>query len=179
MQQIQSFIAGIDPLTLWLGAVMATGLLVGIFSGYFKARKIQPKGFRWRIFRNEIFFAALNLVVTGVILGAPMKFLQQHGVISFSHGPASPWIVLAQFALYFFAFDTYFYWLHRLMHIEPIYSWVHKIHHRSISPNPLTTLSVSPLESLINGGFVLLFTSVVTVHDSTMALITPANIIMG
>jgi sterol desaturase/sphingolipid hydroxylase (fatty acid hydroxylase superfamily) len=38
---------------------------------------------------------------------------------------------------------------------------------------------VNPLESLVNGGFVPLFTAALTVHDSTMLLIGPTNIIMG
>jgi sterol desaturase/sphingolipid hydroxylase (fatty acid hydroxylase superfamily) len=60
-----------------------------------------------------------------------------------------------------------------------MYKWVHKLHHRSTAPNILTTLSVSPLESIINGGFVPLFTALLTVHQSTMLLIAPTNIIMG
>jgi sterol desaturase/sphingolipid hydroxylase (fatty acid hydroxylase superfamily) len=60
-----------------------------------------------------------------------------------------------------------------------MYTWVHKLHHRSTAPNLFTTLSVSPFESLINGGFVPLFTAVFTVHDSTMLLIGPTNILMG
>ncbi len=56
---------------------------------------------------------------------------------------------------------------------------MHKLHHFSISPNLLTTLSVNPLESLINGGFVPLFTVLFAVHAPTMALIAPTNIIMG
>jgi sterol desaturase/sphingolipid hydroxylase (fatty acid hydroxylase superfamily) len=169
----------VDPLTWWLVAFVAGGILAGIFTGYFRARKIQPKGFRWRVFRNEIFFAILNVTVSAVVLGGLTKLLQHSGIIRFNHAPADFKVIAIEFALYFFGFDTYFYWLHRLMHIEPVYTWVHKIHHRSISPNPLTTLSVSPIESLINGGWVPLFTALLSVHDATMVLITPCNVIMG
>ncbi len=176
---VLNFIAGIDPLTWWLVGFVVSGVLAGIFTGYFRARKIQPNGFRWRTFRNEIFFAAINLAVSAFVLGGVAKFLQHQGIIQFNDAPTSPWVVAVEYALYFFGFDAYFYWLHRLMHTHPIYEWVHKIHHRSMSPNPLTTLSVSPLESFINGGFVPLFTALLTIHSSTMALITPTNIIMG
>ena len=182
--KIQAFAAHVDPVNVWIGSFVITGLLVGILTGYFKARKIQPTGFRWKIFRNEMMFGALNLVVSAFLLGGLTKYLQAHGYITFNKQPASVWVTLGEYALYWFGFDTYFYWLHRLMHIEPIYTWVHKIHHRSISPNPLTTLSVSPLESFINGGFVPLFTLsmallTVPVHASTMLLIGPTNIFMG
>jgi sterol desaturase/sphingolipid hydroxylase (fatty acid hydroxylase superfamily) len=179
LDKLQKFAGGIDPLTWWLAAFVVSGLIAGILTGYFKARKIQPNGFKWRIFRHEIGFAALNILASAFLLGGVTKYLQHHGYIRFNTAPTSAWIVAAEFALYFIGFDTYFYWFHRLMHVEPIYSWVHKLHHRSISPNPLTTLSVNPLESLINGGFVPLFTMLLTVHSSTMLLIAPVNIIMG
>lgn len=166
-------------LSIWLGLFVASGIAAGVVSGYFKARKIQPKGFKWTIFRNEALFAVINLAITGFLLGTLRHALEAAGAISFATGPALWWRVALEYALYFFLFDTYFYWLHRWMHKEPVYSWVHKLHHRSTSPNLLTTLSVSPLESLINGGFVPLFLAVFTVHDATVALIVPTNIIMG
>ncbi len=175
---ILQFLTG-NPLGRFLALFVLMGFVATVFRGFLRARKIQPNGFRWRAFRNEILFGALNLAVSAFALGSLTAWLTTKGWIAFNTAPASWWVIGLEYALYFFLFDTYFYWLHRLMHIEPIYTWVHKIHHYSTSPNPLTTLSVSPLESLINGGFVPLFTLLFTVHDSTMALITPTNIIMG
>ena len=175
---ILQFITG-NPLGRFLALFLIVGFLAAVFRGFFRARKIQPNGFRWRAFRNEILFAILNLAVSAFALGGLTAFLTTKGLITFNSAPTSWWVVALEYTVYFFAFDTYFYWLHRLMHVEPIYTWVHKLHHYSTSPNPLTTLSVNPLESLINGGFVPLFTLLFTVHDSTMALITPTNIIMG
>lgn len=177
---MQQYLADGDfQLKLWLGFFLACGLVAGVASGFFKARKIQPKGFKWSVFRNEAIFGTINVVVTGFILGPGTSWLRSHGYIAFNPAPAAWWQVAFEYALYFVLFDTYFYWLHRLMHKEPIYTWVHKLHHRSTSPNLLTTISVSPLESLINGGFVPLFLAAFTVHGETMALIGPTNVIMG
>jgi sterol desaturase/sphingolipid hydroxylase (fatty acid hydroxylase superfamily) len=173
------FVADNSPFSYWLIALVVSGVAVAIYRGYFRARKIQPKGFRWKTFRNEIFFAIINLAIAGTILGYVTSTLTAKGIISIDSAPASWWVVGLEYAAYFFLFDTYFYWLHRGMHVEPVYTWVHKLHHRSTSPNLLTTLSVSPLESVINGGFVPLFTALFTVHKSTMSLILPTNIIMG
>jgi lathosterol oxidase len=172
------FITG-NPVGRFLLVFVLAGFLVTVFRGFFRARKIQPSGFKWRTFRNEILFAILNLTVTVTVLGFITAFLTRKGLIAFNSAPTTWWVTGIEYVVYFFAFDTYFYWLHRLMHVEPIYTWVHKIHHYSTSPNLLTTLSVGPLESIINGGFVPLFTALLTVHDSTMALIGPTNIIMG
>lgn len=175
----QHFFSWKNPLVGWLVMFVVGGFLIGVFRSFFRARKIQPKGFRWRIFRDEAFFALVNIAMSLVVLGSLTSILTKQGLISFSRSPVSWWVVGLEFAGYFFAFDCYFYWFHRLMHMKPIYTWVHKIHHFSTSPNPLTTLSVNPLESLINGGFVPLFTALVTVHAATMTLIVPTNIIMG
>ena len=171
--------SGDHALRLWLWAFVATGIAAGIASGFFKARKIQPRGFKWTTFRNEAIVAVVTLAVSGKIIGASQSWLRANGWMTFNNAPATWWIVALEFGAYFFLFDTYFYWLHRWMHKEPVYSWVHKLHHRSTSPNMLTTLSVNPLESVINGGFVPLFLSIFTVHSATMALILPTNILMG
>ena len=176
---IDSFFTGEQALTVWVWAFVIAGIITGIVSGFFKARKIQPRGFKWKVFRNEALIAVVTLAISGKIIAMTSAWLKAEGWITFHHGPVAWWIIALEFAAYFFLFDTYFYWLHRWMHKEPFYSWVHKLHHKSTSPNLLTTLSVNPLESVINGGFVPLFLAAVTVHDFTVMLITPTSIVMG
>lgn len=181
--RIEDFFAGVEPLALWIWAFVASGLLAGVVTGYFRARKIQPNGFKWKFFFREILWGVVNVAISAFVLGSLTPYLRDIGLIRFNAEPASWWIVASQFAIYFVGFDTYFYWLHRLMHIEPVYTWVHKVHHGSLSPNFMTTLSVSPIESVINGGFVPIFLVLMTfvwpVHDATFALVAPTNIIMG
>ena len=176
---MRQFITENSPLSYWLIAFLLSGFAFAVYTGFFKARKIQPKGFSWKTFRFELFMAVVTLVISAAVLGYISTTLRAKGIIAFNSAPASWWVVGLEYVAYFFLFDTWFYWNHRLMHIEPVYTWVHKIHHRSTAPNLLTTLSVNPLESLVNGGFVPLFTALLTVHDSTMLLIGPTNIIMG
>ena len=176
---MKQLFSGGTLLNLWLIGFLASGLIAGILSGYFKARKIQPRGFKWGILRNEAIFAVINFTASAFLIGVPTVWLKANGWITFQSGPVAWWVVALEYGAYFFLFDTWFYWLHRAMHVEPMYKWVHKLHHRSTAPNVLTTFSVNPLESLINGGFVPLFTTLLTVHSQTMALIGPTSIIMG
>ena len=175
---VESF-SGEQMLRLWVFAMIAVGLVAGVTTGYFKARKIQPNGFKWKRFGLEAMVAAFTLGVSGAVLGGLNTYLVEHGWIAFETQMPALWQIAAEYALYFVLFDTWFYWLHRLMHIEPFYTWVHKLHHKSTSPNMLTTLSETPFEAFINGGFVPLFLTVFTVHDTTAALILPTNIVMG
>ena len=97
------------------------GLLVVVFSTLFRDRKIQPNGLKWRMLRNELIFAAFFGLFTGYLIGFLTTTLNRFGLIEFKTGPASWWAVALEYTLYFLAFDTWFYWMHRLMHKEPMY----------------------------------------------------------
>lgn len=179
-----SLVSGEGLLHVWVYSFVAVGISLGLVSGFFKARRIQPGRFKWMTFRNEAIFATINVAITGFTLGPLNNFLTYRGLIAFQPGPTTWWVIALEFCAYFFLFDTWFYWLHRWMHREPIYKWVHKLHHKSTAPNLLTTFSVNPLESFINGGFVPLFLTAATlllggVHTEALALILPTNIVMG
>jgi len=166
-------------LAIWLVAFLVAGFAVGIVRGFFRARKIQPKGFRWRTFRNEAIFAAVGVVGSGILLAGLTYLLARLPHAAPNHNPASWWVVVLEYAFYFFAFDTWFYWFHRWMHTPRVYPWIHKLHHWSTAPNLLTTFSVNPLESFVNGGFLPIFLTFVSVHDRSMAFIGPTSILMG
>jgi Delta7-sterol 5-desaturase len=187
MEQMIAFaglMPGGNPIYFWIAAAVVAGIVVVVFQGFFRIRKVQPNGFRWKTFRNEAILGVINVSLSGVLIGGLTKLLTSAGVVGFNSAPAAWWVMLLEYIAYFFLFDTWFYWLHRAMHVEPFYKLVHKLHHYSVSPNLLTTLSVSPIESLINGGFVPIFTMLMTVtlggvHTDTMKYILPTNIIMG
>jgi Delta7-sterol 5-desaturase len=180
----RNLMAGANPIYRFLVMAVVVGLVLVLFQSFFRARKIQPNGFRWKTFRNEAIFGAINIASSGFLVGALTPFLVKHGLITYNSAAASWWVIALEYVAYFFLFDTWFYWWHRAMHVEPFYKLVHKLHHYSVSPNLLTTLSVNPLESLINGGFVSVFsvlmtTALIPVHTATMAYVLPTNIIMG
>lgn len=169
---------------LWLIGIVASTIVIGFVSGFFGAHRIQPNGFKWRKLGFEAMVAVAGGLITGLLLGNANKFLNAHGFIVFDNGPVTWWRVAVEYTAYFFLFDTWFYWLHRWMHKEPFYRLIHKLHHRSTSPNLLTTLSVNPLESCINGGFVPIYLTAATllhlpISNVAAALILPTNIIMG
>ena len=151
---IEMIASGEWMMQLWLVGIVATIIVTGVISGFFRAHKVQPKGFRWKQLGFELVVAIVGGFLTGLLLGGTNTYLNANGFILFDNGPVAWWRVACEYALYFVLFDTWFYWLHRAMHKEPFYFLIHKLHHKSTSTNPLTTLSVNPLESFINGGFV-------------------------
>lgn len=185
-----NFVDGLDPLDWWIIAFLVTGLAAAWGSGFLKARRIQKKGPKWKIVRHEMMWATINIVSSAFTLGAFKAYLTGRGYILFNPEPAAWWVIFIEFTVYFFLFDTWFYWGHRLMHVEPIYKWAHKTHHFSTTTNPLTSLSVNPIEAFIDGSFTPLFYLVVTllagglfglspIHAATIPLITFSTIAMG
>jgi len=46
--------------------------------------------------------------------------------------PTSVWSVVGSFLLSMLAYDTWFYWMHRLLHTKPFYRRIHRWHHLSL-----------------------------------------------
>lgn len=180
----KNLLSGESTVNLWLIAFVVAMVALGIVTGFFKACRIQPGRFKWKIFGFEAIVAVVNGFLSGFLLGGLGWLLWVINPTMINPAPAAWWQISLEYAAFFFLFDTWFYWLHRWMHKEPIYSLIHKLHHKSTSPNLLTTLSVNPLESLVNGGFSPIFTFAATlvflpIHKETMPLIGATTIIMG
>ena len=173
-----------NPIMFWVIAFVVVTLSFTVLKGFFLARKIQPKGFKFKTLRNELLFALVGGVLTGVILGGFTRFLGSHGLGAHSEGPTAWWVIAIEYVGFFVGFDTWFYWFHRLMHTKPVYPWIHQLHHFSISPNPLTTFSVNPLESLVNGGWMPLYAAGAVLvghplHVVTVGMMGATTIFMG
>ncbi|HEV2677974.1 MAG TPA: sterol desaturase family protein [Aliidongia sp.] len=52
--------------------------------------------------------------------------------IGFAAWPTSVWSVVASFVLSMLAYDTWFYWMHRLLHSRRLYRRIHRWHHLSL-----------------------------------------------
>src|SRR5262249_4624277 len=105
--------------------------------------------------------------------------LRRSGSLSFVETPAGWWTSAGEFAVYFFAFDLYFYLLHRVMHLRPVFHLVHSTHHRSTAPVPLTAFSFNPLEGMLTGGFLPLFLAAFEVHRGSLAIISTFQPLMS
>src|SRR5580704_18047165 len=93
---LQNFVIG-NPFAKWLLLLLGVGLVVTVFRSFFQARKIQPNGFRWRTFRNEILFGIISLAITTTLLGLVTSTLMKHGIIQFNTAPARWWVVLLEY----------------------------------------------------------------------------------
>lgn len=99
-------------------------------------------------------------------LGVGIYFLYQAGytrIYTDIHAYGWGYLVLSFFALTFLH-DTYFYWMHRLMHHPRLFNLLHKVHHISNNPTPWTSLSFHPLEAMVEIGIIPLAVLVLPLH---------------
>ena len=74
--------------------------------------------------------------------------LQRNGFALFKSNEVSIIMYPLYFILSLIIFDTWFYWMHRLIHVQPIFKYVHAWHHRSRSPSTWANNSDSTLDTV-------------------------------
>jgi len=171
--------AGAAALLNWVTALVFLVPLL-IFARLFtRVRKIQRRRRDWSVLRHELLWSALTGAVVVLALKYSYTLLVTKGYLRLNSAPASWYVVLFEFAFFVLVFDFYFYVVHRLIHVEPLYTWIHKVHHRSTAPIPLTNLSTHPVEGLVEAAFTPVFLTAFTVHEASIPFILPYLIIMG
>jgi sterol desaturase/sphingolipid hydroxylase (fatty acid hydroxylase superfamily) len=157
------------------GSILETWAMVAVVWGALlmlaRRFKIQRCGFDAGLLRHELLYSALTLGASAMTIGILWGALRRGGWMTFGDGDPTAWTIAGEFAVYFFAFDFYFYAIHRAMHLRPVFHLVHSTHHRSTAPDPLTAFSFNPIEGILTGGFLPLFLSAFEVHRASLALI--------
>ncbi len=179
-----------DDLNLYLRWLFTFGLQVAryfIFAGIpfliwyiIKKRewffmKIQQKYPERKQILTEIKYSLLSLVVLASI-SVFLRFLNNQGWIEikiyrqFSQHSVAYYIATTVFIIFFH--DTYFYWIHRLMHHPLLYERVHKVHHLSKDPTPWAAFAFHPFEAVLEIGFVPLLIFTIPLHFSSVLILS-------
>ena len=74
------------------------------------------------------------------------------------------WYFLLSLLIYMLLQETYYYWIHRWMHIPSVYKIVHKVHHDSKIASPFTAFSFHPLEGLLQAIFLPIMLMILPMH---------------
>jgi sterol desaturase/sphingolipid hydroxylase (fatty acid hydroxylase superfamily) len=119
---------------------------------WMKKFKIQAAMPGKKQMRHELLFSFSTILIFSVILIA--------AYVLYINGYTTIYTDIRQYGYgYFFIsliimivfHDTYFYWVHRLLHTRWFLKNIHKVHHRSANPTPLAANSFHPLEAVILG----------------------------
>jgi sterol desaturase/sphingolipid hydroxylase (fatty acid hydroxylase superfamily) len=132
-------------------------------------RKIQQRFPGKSDYRRELGFSALTALIFGLVvalcLATPLRSytrlytdVQEYGL---------PYLILSVFII-LVLHDSYFYWMHRLMHHPKLYRRVHLVHHKSVNPSPWAAYAFHPLEAVVEAGILPLVLFTLPVHPIAM-----------
>lgn len=128
--------------------------------GWGRPHANAPENFNWWLhLRREIGWSVPTLAIFGLINGVLFSagWLQYSQLYFHFNDFSVAWFV-ASIVLALLLHDTFFYWLHRAMHVPALFRLTHLVHHRSIHPTSFAAYSFHPTEAL---GEALIVTAIV------------------
>jgi len=122
-------------------------------------KKIQPKFPVMKDYRREIIFSTISIIIfalTPLIL-LENDYLRPHTTF-YKDISKYGWLYFwGAFPLLLLMHDTYFYWMHRLIHHPKLFKLVHLAHHRSVNPSPWAAYAFHPLEAVLESLIFVIF----------------------
>lgn len=137
---------------------LIAGLFYFIFYVWFPLkwieRKINDKEYKPRQLKKEIKWSLITAILFSVA-GTITVILWQKGYtkVYIKTGLYGWWYLPASLIIFMILHETYYYWLHRWMHLPAVFKIVHKVHHDSHIASPFTAFSFHPAEGLLQAIF--------------------------
>lgn len=167
----------IDIFQFWLQESIGTvtdyfiyaGLLFFLFYVVLKKpfwfRKIQKKMPKLKDYTRDVLYSLLSITIFATVSLITFYFLADY-THTYKDIETYGWVYyLFTWVWMFIIHDTYFYWMHRLMHHPFLFKRVHLIHHKSTNPTPLTAYAFHPLEATLEALIMPLLAFTLPVHN--------------
>lgn len=155
----------VDTLRYLLGAGIVSLVLYGILAKWSKKRKIQNRKANWLDVRREI---GHSFVTISVYASVTLFIIEAHGrgwLLLYERVADYGWLyTLLSLPLVLVLHDSYFYWVHRAMHLPLFFRRVHHIHHLSRTPTPWAAYSFSIFEAMVMVFFIPLILALLPLH---------------
>lgn len=122
-------------------------------------RKIQLRFPAQRDYRREVIFSTVSIIIFAlpVVILVENDVLRPHTTFYRDISRHGWWYFFGAFPLLFLMHDTYFYWMHRLIHHPRLFRWIHVVHHRSVNPSPWAAYAFHPLEAFLESLILVIF----------------------
>jgi Delta7-sterol 5-desaturase len=157
-------------LRYFLIAGLAFLLFYILFKAPFQRRRIQTKFPKITDYGRDITYSVITLLIFATMATIVFVGLFPYTNMYRNIHEFGSWYYWLTFPVMFLIHDTYFYWMHRLMHSPRLFRHVHLIHHKSTNPSPWTSYAFHPLEAIIEAGIIPLIAFTLPVHPSALVL---------
>lgn len=133
---------------------------------FIKYKKIQERFPKINDYAREIGYSVFTIFIFALV---PLFLIRNPVIGPFTTfytdiSSYSTFYFYAAFVIMLIVHDTYFYWIHRLMHHPKLFKIFHLIHHKSINPSPWAAYAFHPLEALLEVGIVVVFLFTIPIH---------------
>jgi sterol desaturase/sphingolipid hydroxylase (fatty acid hydroxylase superfamily) len=144
--------------------------------------KIQQKWPEKKQIWTEIAYSMLTFVVFASVVVA-IRYATVQGWIDtriYRHlSDHSVWYYIGSTVFIILFHDTYFYWMHRLMHHPLLYERIHKVHHLSKDPTPWAAFAFHPSEAILEIAFVPMLIFTIPLHFSSLLILSLWQIVFN
>jgi Delta7-sterol 5-desaturase len=142
--------------------------------------KIQRRLATRRDFSREVIHSTLSTVVFAVIAYIVIYTpIRQYTRIYPHLSDHSQWWFWTSVVLGLVIHDTYFYWMHRLLHHKWLFRHVHALHHRSTNPSPWAAYSFHFAEAWIEGAVLLVIALLLPIHPIALLYFTVSAFVIN
>ncbi|MFP9115081.1 sterol desaturase family protein [Flavobacterium sp. RHBU_3] len=173
-------ITGANIIRYFAIAGLAFILFYKLFPKQLQHLKIQARNARIKDFTREIGHSMQSAVVFGlaafIILRSPLR---NYTLIYNNITDFPLWYIPISLILALVIQDTYFYWMHRLLHNQQLYKYTHAVHHRSVNPSPFTAYSFHVLEAVAEALALVPIVLLLPIHKITIILFTLIGFIIN
>lgn len=133
--------------------------------------KIQTRQAGAKDFRREIWHSVQSSLIM-VLIAVPFLAgpLNQY-TLMYTDIDTYGWFYLGfSVVLTLVIHDTYFYWMHRLLHHPRIFKHVHLVHHKSTNPSPWASYAFHASEAVAEGLILIILLFILPLHPIAAAL---------
>lgn len=127
--------------------------------------KIQKKLASKKDFLREVWHSMQSTfiftIIAVIILFTPLR---KYTLIYDNISDFPVWYIGFSVIMGLIIHDTYFYWMHRMMHHKKIFKLTHVVHHQSTNPSPWTSYSFHFLEAIVEGAVLFPIVFLLPIH---------------
>jgi lathosterol oxidase len=142
--------------------------------------KIQQKHASKKDFMREVWHSMQSNLVFAVIAAAIwLTPLKSYTRIYDQLSDYPVWYIGFSVVVCLMIHDTYFYWMHRLLHHKKLFKLTHVVHHQSTNPSPWTSYSFHLLEAMTEGAVLLVLVFLFPLHPLSVLLFISSSFLIN
>lgn len=136
------------------------------------SNKIQKRNANPKDFKREILYSIQSCIIFFTIVALILKTnLKTYTRIYDDIHTYPLWWIPVSLLLILIIHDTYFYWMHRFLHLPVAYKKAHFVHHQSVNPSPWASQSFHFIEAITEVLIVPIIVFILPVHVYTLMVL--------